>query len=129
VKKLLLLTAVTALLASCGGGTPPVPEYSAIGTWNVRVLPDTVSDWRYLGYATFTSQDANGGLDGTFYSPEGVTLGRAVGNTKAGSLGLVVGLNVISGSGTFSGNLYNGRYEGVGIDIQGAKGRIEMTKR
>ncbi|WP_412027013.1 hypothetical protein [Deinococcus yunweiensis] len=94
----------------------------------MTVLPSGVSDWRNLGYVRWDAQGAQGELDGTWYY-DGKLAGRAVGNAKAGTVGLVVGLNVISVKGTFSGNVYSGQYETAGIDLGSNTGQLKLARR
>lgn len=131
MKRLLLLPLLVLPLASCGGGVtappPPVP-YSAVGVWDINIRPQGVTDWRYLGSATWTTQGTNGSLDGTWYYND-TYIGRAVGNATAKGVGLTAGYNVLSATGTWSGNTYAGTYETVGVDFGKTTGDIRMTRR
>lgn len=125
----LALAALLAVgtLTACTAPSAPAP-YSPLGTWDVQVKPDSVTDWRQTGYFTWTTPEAGGGIEGPFYSPEGTPIGRAIGNVKSGNFGIQVGLVFVSATGTFSGNNYTGRYEAVSSSGT-VKGDITMKRR
>ncbi|WP_156372818.1 hypothetical protein [Deinococcus sp. Leaf326] len=89
--------------------TPQPAFYSAVGTQDIRVIPTGATVWFNFGHTQWTAQQENGAVEGNWYS-DGELVGRTVGNANAGSVGLIMGLNMMSASGAFSGNnLRDGR--------------------
>ncbi|AZI45341.1 hypothetical protein EHF33_20745 (plasmid) [Deinococcus psychrotolerans] len=134
MKKLSFL-ALAGLLAlvSCGSGTSQsaaVP-YSAVGTWDIRVLPIGQTQVLNDGYAVWISQGDKGELDGSWYDLDSTYLGRAVGNAKAGTVKLTTGNSFISVTdGAFSDNSFKGHYEAGSYGLpDNAKGQFQMTRR
>lgn len=129
MKQLLLLPLLALPLASCGGTSAPAPApYSAVGIWDITIRPQGVSDWRALGTATWNTQGDNGSLDGSWHY-NNTLIGRAVGNTKSGAVGLTAGLNIVTTTGVWNGKTYAGQYETAGTDFGSTRGEMRMTRR
>lgn len=132
MRKLVLLAGLALGLSACGGGTvtpDPAPPYSALGTWDISGLPNGATDWRSLGYVKFTTQDAKGGLDGTYNAPDGVQLGVAAGNTTTGRVGLATVKFTVTMDGAFNGDNYAGTYSYKDTDGSAASGTVKMVRR